>query len=307
MEAPSKTDSEIVSEIFDKDKSKFSWKGQYRVQLWLNKTDENKLSLRVTTLSGSSRSKVCDTYILISKNPEVYSYKHDFNYKFVLLYEVTFSETTESEPGAATIAAEAISYLISRLIKCQYSRDPKRYLNLYEDSLNTEVSVHAQHWGSLENAKSVAVKLLDSDCFDIKIDGELDPLFDNLTIKYHKFYNVECTRESLKKFSQNHATVPQSPKTQTHVDRLSDEEYNCRICKILFINHSSVNIHMQRKHPELGQLKCKICSFQTHLSALMEKHKKSHEDGFDCPTCHFPFSIKASLQTHIRSGRCTAR
>lgn len=163
----------------------------YKVQFWLILNDKRGFSLRVSTLVSGTH-EICDTYAKVKGKKDIHTYKANPGLEFILIYEIQFSERVESENHSAQHAAEAYSFLISKLWEYQYDCDSKYYIPFYTDITNDQITHHARHWEDEFNFKKVMDSLFFCDCFHIIITEKLHKVFKNLDVKYHAFYELEC-------------------------------------------------------------------------------------------------------------------
>lgn len=300
LESSEKRNLRIAKEVLEPDLYKFNVRGSYKGQVWLVKTDPDDLQLKVTTLNGYD--SICKTYKKINDGSEDFSYnKPNCPERFSLLFEIEFIELVGcGGVHAASNAAEAWSFLVSRLIKYQYrvnKDEPKKYLPFFKKSKNDQTFYHAQHFGCEEKVIELLVKLRETDIFTIEFK-KLHEVFANLNIKFHFYQTVKCTRESL----QNLITRPTPTSTNPKIKERPNarpEKYKCHLCATKFELSQNLNAHLRNIH-ESEPVKCSHCTYKCYSTLILKRHMDKHSKQIICVICQRPFSAKHNLTKHTK-------
>ncbi|XP_035705056.1 MDS1 and EVI1 complex locus protein EVI1-B-like [Folsomia candida] len=287
----------MASEVF-----KFNELRSYKGQIWLVKTNIEDLQLKLTTLCD--QAAVCTTYKKVDDGTEDYTYHTDnCAERFLLLFEIEFTELVGCGCHAAANAAEAWSYLVSRLIKYQYlvNRDtPSKYRPLFHKTRNTEVGSYAKHWGSPGNVEEVILELYDTDVFTIQFNGTLHKVFDNLKSTCHFYRQVDCTRQSLQQLITQPAHTRVTPKSKKQREDVRPVVYVCHLCGSSFELNNNLNQHLRKIH--LAKLiKCPQCTFTSYSRQVLGRHTLKHSTQLRCTVCGKPFTTAKSLKFHLQT------
>lgn len=82
-----------------------------------------------------------------------------------------------------------------------------------------------------------------------------------------------------------------------HVQKHFSNPFKCESCEKKFLTEVKLQIHIKNTHPDY--FKCNICEITCNDEKDFEKHKKKHEDKFNCEECGKKFLKQCYLQRHI--------
>ncbi|XP_023939845.1 zinc finger protein 772 [Bicyclus anynana] len=78
--------------------------------------------------------------------------------------------------------------------------------------------------------------------------------------------------------------------------------YKCNVCDNLFKRRYALSCHMKRRHLELKDIKCTLCSYNCYTSAELKAHMVKHngERTYECVVCKKSYARKRTLKEHMR-------
>lgn len=78
--------------------------------------------------------------------------------------------------------------------------------------------------------------------------------------------------------------------------------YKCKVCDTAFKRRYALSCHMKRRHLEVKDVQCNVCSYKcynrTELKAHMVKH--NGERTYECVVCKKSYARKKTLKEHMR-------
>lgn len=295
------SESDSDGSLYDEDSFFFQVRAGYRVQVFVDLTDPNNYSLKLSSvhsIRGYGRD-YCDTYRLVEGEQVIYTERQNTNFRLFRLFEIEFEEL--SSTSSSVSASECGLFLLSRVMKKQYRKDPAKYLGLSPRSFNTEVAKYAKHLKDLQTLKAKVKSLWKTDIFEISFNTDICSVFKDIKVTTRNFYNIHCTREDIAQLMKTNIqpikTLPKVFKNLVkHDDRLS-----CGYCDRSYMTQKSLTKHLSISHHKKANFICSICKFYTHNSVTYQTHFSKHP-AFDCPKCKIPFTNNKNRKTHQKSS-----
>ena len=97
----------------------------------------------------------------------------------------------------------------------------------------------------------------------------------------------------------------QSPHYHTHMKmHLGIKPLKCQVCEYRTASRQNLKLHEQTHTKEEGKFQCLLCDKKFRRKFILDCHMVTHvevnKDRFLCPLCDVTFSLKVSVQKHIR-------
>ncbi|XP_050359497.1 zinc finger protein draculin-like isoform X1 [Nymphalis io] len=78
--------------------------------------------------------------------------------------------------------------------------------------------------------------------------------------------------------------------------------YRCNVCDTVFKRRYALSLHMKRRHLEVKDKECSLCSYKCHTIAELKAHMIKHngERTYECMVCKKSYARKKTLKEHMR-------
>ncbi|CAH0730169.1 unnamed protein product, partial [Brenthis ino] len=78
--------------------------------------------------------------------------------------------------------------------------------------------------------------------------------------------------------------------------------YRCNVCDTVFKRRYALSLHMKRRHLEVKEKECSLCSYKCHTIAELKAHMVKHNGKrtYECMVCKKSYARKKTLKEHMR-------
>lgn len=78
--------------------------------------------------------------------------------------------------------------------------------------------------------------------------------------------------------------------------------YRCNVCMSVFKRRYALSLHMKRRHLEVKEKECDLCTYKCHTIAELKAHMIKHngERMYECCVCKKSYARKKTLKEHMR-------
>ncbi|CAK1554413.1 unnamed protein product [Leptosia nina] len=79
-------------------------------------------------------------------------------------------------------------------------------------------------------------------------------------------------------------------------------EYKCNVCDAVFKRRYALLCHVRRRHLEVKNIECKMCSYKCYTTTELKVHMIKHvgERTYQCTVCKKAYARKKTLKEHMR-------